>query len=251
VNKTSELPSGALPRAQLLDGSRWYNLWRHLSDEGWVSFEGRYDCGTVHYRNGKTSAHNTFTHFTEIATPAPEPKPEVAGQPIHALPMPPYDFQTNSFTPAMTASAQPEVAAEPVAWRWTNEDINGDQWPWTYFEGAAKAKARKSNGFIVEPLYATSPVVEEAVKADAEWYLDATDPGEGHMSVCDIIDSHGPGKPIEVHHAAVVRVTYHAWLAPANDADSDDNWEATADSEAGCLRAVADELERRARSATP
>jgi hypothetical protein len=82
----------------------------------------------------------------------------------------------------------------------------------------------------------------------AEWYLDADDPADGHSEICDVMLGHRYNVPVEIQHAAVVAVTWHAKLLPADDADSDDEWECEANTEADCLRLIADELDRRARA---
>src|SRR5690606_33404834 len=45
------------------------------------------------------------------------------------------------------------TSAEPVAWRYTTQDINGDEWPWTYTE----SRPTENGGTIVQPLYTAPP----------------------------------------------------------------------------------------------
>ena len=70
-------------------------------------------------------------------------------------------YQAAKIVTAMSASPepQPEVAAEPVAWRWHD----GVAWSLT-----GVPPNPEGEGCVVEPLYITPPVVEEAVKADAK-----------------------------------------------------------------------------------
>lgn len=74
----------------------------------------------------------------------------------------------------------------------------------------------------------------------AELRTIADDYEAGHGDICDILDYRGHGVVCTVEHVAVVRTTYHATLPPADDADSDDDWEveaATADEARAALEA--------------
>ncbi|MEO9231535.1 MAG: hypothetical protein ABI216_21655 [Devosia sp.] len=79
---------------------------------------------------------------------------------------------------------------------------------------------------------------------EPDWWYDPNDPeiaGEFYI----VADDRPAGRPINIHGAATVRSVWWAHLLAADDADSDDEWECQADTEADCLRLIAAEIDRR------
>lgn len=118
VNKTSELPITGYDDTGL---PAWQEISRTLGDDG-VNLP-------QHIRDELAGMLVWARYAKNIATPAPEP--------------------------------QPEVAAEPDAWMWMHPHYTGGEWT-----QCGPLSDRKTEGAKYRPFYATPPVVEEAVKAD-------------------------------------------------------------------------------------
>ena len=80
---------------------------------------------------------------------------------------------------------------------------------------------------------------------DVTCYWDADDRDIGYDGPAEILYRYGHGIVCEIEHVAVVKTTFEAFLPPAEDADSDDDWQVVADTREAAEAAMAAELERR------
>lgn len=78
-----------------------------------------------------------------------------------------------------------------------------------------------------------------------EWWYAAEDP-EQAGDFCDAVDGVDYGTPFQVFGAATVKTVWFARLTPAEDSETDDDWECEAASEAECQALIDAERRRRA-----
>lgn len=76
-------------------------------------------------------------------------------------------------------------------------------------------------------------------------YWDPEDNENGYLNIAEITDQYDLGTVVAIDHVAVVKTTFHARLAPAADANSDDEWEFVGSSEEETQTALEAELSRR------
>jgi len=66
---------------------------------------------------------------------------------------------------ARTAKPAPEwQGMEPVPWRFTTADINGDFWPWDFTGNKSIMEQKWERGLVVEPLYALPSTPKDTAK---------------------------------------------------------------------------------------
>jgi hypothetical protein len=80
---------------------------------------------------------------------------------------------------------------------------------------------------------------------NAVCYWDANNNEYGFGDPGEILENYDAGSVVEIEHVAVVMTTFEARLPPADDADSDDDWEVVADTLEEAAAAVQVERERR------
>lgn len=80
-------------------------------------------------------------------------------------------------------------------------------------------------------------------KATCFW--DANDNEYGFGDPGEILENYDAGSVAKIEHVAVVRTSFEARLPPADDADSDDDWNVVADTMEEAKAAVEAERERR------
>ncbi|MEM8970941.1 MAG: hypothetical protein AAGD43_02600 [Pseudomonadota bacterium] len=84
-----------------------------------------------------------------------------------------------------------------------------------------------------------------AKKQEVQCYWDADDREYGHSDPWEIVEHKEPGVISTIEHVAVVGVTFEAYLHPAEDSDTDDEFHVVEDTYEAAEAAIAKERMRR------